>query len=99
MSDTLAIIAGGWGVLMAISPTLQIRRILERGSSDDISLRYYSVLLVGFALWIAYGLSIANPALVISNSCAFVFGSATVLIARRYRSTPVMDQEAHVEAS
>ena len=88
MSDTLAILAGGWGVLMAISPTLQIRRILERRSSDDVSLRYYGVLLVGFTLWVAYGLSIGNLALIVSNSVAFVVGSATILIARRYRTAP-----------
>jgi uncharacterized protein with PQ loop repeat len=88
VSDTLAILAGGWGVLMAISPALQIRRIIERRSSDDVSLRYYGVLLVGFTLWVAYGLSIGNLALIVSNSVAFVVGSATVLIARRYRTAP-----------
>ncbi|HEX6867244.1 MAG TPA: SemiSWEET family transporter [Candidatus Limnocylindrales bacterium] len=86
MTDILAILAGGWGVIMAISPTLQIRRILERRSSDDVSLRYYGVLLIGFTLWVAYGLSIGNPALVVSNSVAFVVGMTTVVIARRYRS-------------
>lgn len=86
MSDTLALLAGSWGVLMAISPALQIRRILERRSSDDVSLRYYGVLLVGFTLWVAYGWSIANPALIVSNSVAFVVGTTTVVIARRYRT-------------
>lgn len=94
MSDTLALLAGSWGVLMAISPALQIRRILERRSSDDVSLRYYGVLLVGFTLWVAYGWSIANPALIVSNSVAFFVGSATVLIARRYRSTDLVAEPA-----
>lgn len=53
MSDTLAVLAASWGVLMAISPILQIRRILERQSSDDVSLGYLGVLLVGFTLWVA----------------------------------------------
>jgi uncharacterized protein with PQ loop repeat len=86
MTDILAILAGGWGVLMAISPVLQIRRILERRSSDDVSLRYYGVLLIGFTLWVAYGLSIGNPALIVSNSVAFVVGTTTVVIARRFRT-------------
>jgi MtN3 and saliva related transmembrane protein len=94
VSDTLAILAGGWGVLMAISPTLQIRRILERRSSDDVSLRYYGVLLVGFTLWVAYGLSIGNLALIVSNSVAFIVGSATIVIARRYRTAPAAAESA-----
>lgn len=86
MSDTLAILAASWGVVMAISPALQIRRILERQSSDDVSIAYLGVLLIGFALWVAYGLSIPNLALVIPNSVAFVVGVTTVVVARRYRT-------------
>lgn len=88
MSDTLAVLAASWGVLMAISPTLQIRRILERRSSDDVSLRYFGVLLVGFILWFFYGISLGNAAIVIPNAVSLVVGIATVLVARRYRTSP-----------
>jgi len=44
-----------------------------------------SPLLVGFVWWAAYGISIANLALVISNSVSLVVGSATILVARSYR--------------
>jgi MtN3 and saliva related transmembrane protein len=83
--DALAVLAGSWGVLMGISPLLQIRRIVQRGSSADVSIGYLTVLIVGFALWAAYGASIANVALVISNTVALVVGLATIAIARRYR--------------
>ena len=86
MSDTLAIMAASWGVLMAISPLLQMRRMIVRRSSSDLSLAYLSVLLVGFTLWIAYGLSLGNPALIIPNTVAFAVGVATVLVARHYRT-------------
>jgi uncharacterized protein with PQ loop repeat len=88
VSDTLAVLAASWGVVMALSPTLQIRRILERQSSDDVSLGYLGVLLVGFALWVGYGISLSNLALIIPNSVALVIGVVTVMVARRYR-TPV----------
>lgn len=88
MSDTLAVLAASWGVLMAISPTLQIRRILERRSSDDVSLRYFGVLLIGFILWFFYGISLGNAAIVIPNAVSLVVGVATVLVARRYRTSP-----------
>jgi MtN3 and saliva related transmembrane protein len=90
VSDTLAIMAAGWGLMMAISPAMQIRRILQRRSSDDVSLSYWGVLMVGFALWVAYGLSLPNLALIIPNGVALVVGTITVVIARRYRTGPII---------
>ena len=86
MSDTLAVLAASWGVLMAIAPILQIRRILERRSSDDVSIAYLGVLLVGFGLWVGYGISLQNLALVVPNAVALVVGIVTILIARRFRT-------------
>jgi MtN3 and saliva related transmembrane protein len=85
MSDTLAVMAASWGVLMAASPLLQIRRMLERRSSADLSISYLSVLVVGFVLWVAYGTSLGNVVIVIPNAVALVVGLATILVALRFR--------------
>ena len=73
---------------MALSPTLQIRRILERRSSSDISISYLAVLQIGFMLWVGYGLALGNAAIVVPNSVAFLVGVATLVIALRYRGMP-----------
>ena len=86
MTDVLAVSAAFWGVMMAISPILQIRRMLERRSSADVSLGYLGVLLVGFVLWAGYGLALRNLALIVPNSVALMVGIATVAVAWRYRS-------------
>lgn len=86
MSDTLAVIAATWGVLMAASPVLQIRRMQTTRSSADLSLSYLVVLLIGFALWLSYGLSIGNAAIILPNVVALVIGLATVLVALRFRT-------------
>lgn len=85
MTDALAVLAASWGVLMALSPTLQVRRMLARRSSADVSIAYLAVLQIGFGLWVAYGLSIGNLAIVVPNAVAFVIGAVTVAIALRYR--------------
>jgi MtN3 and saliva related transmembrane protein len=85
MADALGPLAAGYGVLMAVSPMLQIRRMFETRSSSDVSLGYLGVLEVGFALWFAYGISIGNWALVVPNSVAFTVGLATILVALRLR--------------
>lgn len=85
MADTLGPVAAVYGVLMAVSPVLQIRRMLETRSSTDVSIGYLAVIDVGFGLWIAYGLSLPNWALVVPNSVAFIVGLVTILIALRLR--------------
>ena len=86
MTDALGAVAASWGVLMALSPILQIRRMLERRSSADVSLAYLGVLELGFTLWIAYGIALGNAALIVPNSVALVIGGLTLAIAIRYRS-------------
>ena len=85
MADVLGVVAASWGVLMAISPILQIRRILQRRSAADVSIAYLAVLEFGFLLWMGYGLALGNYALIVPNSVAFSVGAATILIALRYR--------------
>ena len=85
MTDALGFLAASWGVLMALSPTLQIRRILERRSSSDISISYLAVLQIGFMLWVGYGIALGNAAIVVPNSVAFLIGVATIVIALRFR--------------
>jgi len=90
MTDALAVTAATFGVLMAIAPLLQIRRMLETRSSADVSLGYLWVLEIGFGLWMAYGISLPNLAIVIPNSVALTVGLATILVARHFRSSGPM---------
>ncbi len=87
MTDALAAIAASWGVLMALSPLLQMRRVLERRSSADLSISYLAVLQIGFSLWIAYGVALRNLAIIVPNGVAFLVGAATIAIAFRYRGS------------
>lgn len=85
MVESLAIAAAIWGAIMALSPLLQIRRIMVRRSSADVSLGYLAVLQIGFGLWVAYGFALRNPVLVVPNGLAFAVGAATLVVAWRHR--------------
>ena len=61
----LAVAAAAWGVLMGLSPMLQIRQMLRRRSSRDVSIGYFGVLMVGFVLWMSYGIAAHNLALIV----------------------------------
>ena len=84
----LAVAAAAWGVLMGISPVLQIRRMLRQRSSRDVSVGYFAILLVGFLLWIGYGIAARNLALIVPNTVALLIGATTVTIAVRLREHP-----------
>jgi uncharacterized protein with PQ loop repeat len=83
--DVLGTAAAAWGILMAVSPGLQIRKMLHHHSSREVSIAYFWVLLVGFTLWVAYGLAISNWFLVVPNAVAFVVCTTTIAVAVRYR--------------
>ena len=86
MSTTyLAVAAATWGVAMALSPVLQMRAILATRSSRSVSVAYQQVLLVGFLLWLAYGIAIENAALIVPNTIAAVVSAATIVVAKRFR--------------
>ena len=85
MVTVLAFAAAGWGIAMAVSPVLQIRKIIQHRSSHGVSLAYMSVLFVGFLLWLAYGISLGNWALIVPNVIAALVIATTMVVARRYR--------------
>src|SRR5262245_62382561 len=84
----LASTAAAWGILMAISPGLQIRKMLLHRSSREVSIAYFWVLLVGFTLWVAYGATIENWYLLVPNAVAFTVCATTTAVALRYRLRP-----------
>lgn len=84
-TDLLAVAATVAGLAMALSPALQIRRMRRTRSSNDVSLLYLGLLMVGFAVWISYGVALPNWVLVGTNSASLAFMLLTVLVALRYR--------------
>jgi MtN3 and saliva related transmembrane protein len=85
LTEALGAAAAAWGVLMAISPLLQIRRMLARRSSGDVSITYLLVLEFGFFLWIGYGIALGNQFIIYPNGVAAVIGALTMLVAWVYR--------------
>jgi MtN3 and saliva related transmembrane protein len=85
MESALAVAAATWAIAMALGPLLQMRKIVRLRSARTISVGYFVVLLVGFVLWLAYGIAADNYALIIPNAVAAVVISATIVVTLRYR--------------
>ena len=80
-----AFVASSYGVVMAVSPLLQIRAILRSRTSAGVSAGYQRVLLVGFLLWLAYGIASDNWAIIVPNIVASIVALATIVVTLRYR--------------
>jgi MtN3 and saliva related transmembrane protein len=85
VTTALGVTAATWAMLMALSPLLQVREIRQRRSSDGVSIAYFCVLLVGFALWVAYGLARGDLPLVVPNTLALLIAALTITVAARHR--------------
>jgi uncharacterized protein with PQ loop repeat len=88
VQTALAIAASLSGVLMGLAPVLQIRRMLRERSSAQVSLGYFLILMVGFVLWLAYGMSLHNLAMIVPNSVALLVTGAAIMVALRLRRNP-----------
>ena len=89
MSPTtvLAFAAASCGIAMGLSPLLQLRRVAVRRSSADVSVAYLAVLLVGFALWLSYGIALGDAPLIVSNVVALATNVVTIATVLRFRGT------------
>ena len=92
MESTLGVVAATWAIAMALGPVLQIRKIVEHQSSRGVSIGYFSILLVGFGLWLAYGIAASSLVLIVPNTVAAVVIGATIAVALRYRRLPRPDE-------
>ena len=73
------------GVCTAVSLIPQIVKIVKEKKSEDISFAYLSVLLVGLALWIVYGIRRNDVPVIATNVVSVVINLVTVFVGLKYR--------------
>ena len=86
ITTVLGIAATTWGIFMSFAPILQIRAILRQGDSDSVSAGQWMVWVVGFSLWLSYGIAIGDAPLIVSNAVALAMGATTLTFILRYKS-------------
>ena len=83
--DLIAPVAITYGVGGAFSVLFQARRMLARGASCDVSLRFLCVYVGGYAIWLLYGMSIGSVPMVVVHALGLVCGAVTLAVALRLR--------------
>ncbi|HMJ04598.1 MAG TPA: SemiSWEET family transporter [Conexibacter sp.] len=78
-------VAAAMGVLMALSPLLQARRIRIVHDSSEVSSGVFIVMRVNASAWLLYGFATANVILIVPNLVALITTTATLFVIRRHR--------------
>jgi uncharacterized protein with PQ loop repeat len=74
-----------YGLGGAFSVLLQARRMHTRGTSGDVSVRFFAVYVGGFAVWLLYGLGIGDVPVIVVHAVGLVCGTVTLAVALRLR--------------
>ena len=77
--------ASAAGVLIGLSPCLQVRRMRRRRSAADVSLGAVAAVELGAIIWLAYAVAIGSAPLLITNAVSVVTGGTCGALALRLR--------------
>jgi uncharacterized protein with PQ loop repeat len=87
MTSVLAVVAILYGAAAALSVLLQARQMLARGSSCDISARFLAIYAGGYAIWMLYGLNLAEVPIIVVDALGLVCSAITLAVALRLRGS------------
>ncbi|MGB7678765.1 MAG: SemiSWEET family transporter [Nitrososphaeraceae archaeon] len=77
----------------AVSSTVpQISKALRTKKSDDISLRFIVVLIIGLSFWVIYGIGKRDVVLIIGNSIAVILNTILLILKIKYSRDPLIGE-------
>ena len=83
----LGAVATVYGVLGALKTLLQTRQMLARHSSGDVSAGFLASYAGGYAIWLAYGLTIGSLPLVVVDTVGLLSAGLTLAVALSLRGS------------
>ena len=93
MVDFLLPIIGFIATGFAVSSTApQIRKALRTRKSDDVSIRFIIVLIIGLSFWVMYGIGKNDIVLIIGNSIAVALNTFMLFLKIKYSKNPLSEE-------
>jgi uncharacterized protein with PQ loop repeat len=78
-------VATVYGVLGALKSLLQMRQMLARRASGDVSAGFLASYAGGYAVWLAYGLSAGSVPLIVVDTVGLLCAGLTLAVALSLR--------------
>jgi uncharacterized protein with PQ loop repeat len=85
--ELIGTVATFYGVGAASTALLQARQVMRRGSSCEVSARFFATYAGGYAVWLLYGLSIGSVPLILVDVAGLVCGLVTLAITLSMRGS------------
>ena len=85
-----------YGLSGALSVLLQARRMHVRGTSGDVSARFFAVYVGGFAVWLLYGMGIGDVPIIVVHAVGLLCGTVTLAVALRLRGPAAVGTPARL---
>jgi MtN3 and saliva related transmembrane protein len=71
--DFTTVVGLAAAVCTTVSYYPQLKKCWDTGSAGDLSLKMFSILAVGIALWIGYGVLKSDYVIILANSVSLCF--------------------------
>ena len=88
-AHVMGAVATIYGVGAAGSALMQARQVSRRGTSCDVSARFFATYAGGYAIWLLYGFSIESVPLILVDAAGLVCGLVTLAVTLRMRGSLV----------
>ena len=82
LTDFLGYVAGTLSTAAFIP---QVWRTFRTKDVSGISLRMYGIFTLGIAVWLAYGIVLRQPPMMVANSLSLVLACAVLVMKLKYR--------------
>ncbi|MEJ7642560.1 MAG: SemiSWEET family transporter [Candidatus Nitrosocosmicus sp.] len=93
MADILITFIGLLATAFTVASTLpQIKKALKTKDTDDVSIRFLIVLVVGLSLWVVYGIGKADIVIVIGNSIGASLNILMLALKIKYSREPLVEE-------
>ena len=93
MVDILITFIGLLATAFTVASTVpQIKKALRTKDTEDVSIRFLLVLVVGLSLWVIYGIGRADIVIVIGNSIGASLNIWMLVLKMKYSREPLEEQ-------
>lgn len=77
----------------SVASTLpQIKKALKTKDTDDVSIRFLAVLIVGLFLWVVYGFGKTDAVIIIGNSIGVSLNIWMLILKLKYSKKPTEEE-------
>jgi MtN3 and saliva related transmembrane protein len=90
MVDILLTFIGLLATAFSVASTLpQIRKALKTKDTEDVSIRFLVVLIIGLSLWSIYGLGRADIVILVGNAIGVSLNICMLVLKFKYSNKPL----------